>query len=550
MRPSTSGLAAALLLLALSSCGADEPVTEPEAGAAVDVRGDHRLAKLLAPCSKSYHYDRDTGDALGILLDKLQNGNTEALRRAKDELVELGAPAVPEVVRLLNRNFDGKFGSAHVQNAIEVLGRISDPSAHDALIGALDHPRDVVRAGAVRALSLGSAQPEDFDRLLAHMAIERENTQKNVALALYAADPERAREVYLTWFEKGSFPGLWTTIASKMLELDPAPIERRCLELYAKVEPHIGMILAAGALGTGDSGPRGMINDYLLSPDPNGRLAAVSALISVGEIAELVDLANGDPDPVVRGALLEELGKLGPDQGLTPERITDELQRALSDPSNPVRALVYGILLDRRDPEAQARVLDQLDDGREALQELAGILPTHLAPDDPYVDQLLERLLEIDDAASHQPLSSRQAVLQTIGLLPDARAAAYLVELGGGTDEEILRQRAHWWCLLQASNTGLAGRRYLIEHLEDEADPLARLDLIWAASAQPDDLGRDFLMDFVQGDPDPYELLFAAERLVRMGPTHRVAPVLKRVTLRVEQDDVRTALQCLLWQAY
>ncbi len=57
-------------------------------------------------------------------------------------------------------------------------------------------------------------------------------------------------------------------------------------------------------------------------------------------------------------------------------------------------------------------------------------------------------------------------------------------------------------------------------------------------------------MDFVQSDPEPHELLFAAERLVRIGPTATVAPVLKRVTLRVEHSEVRRALQCLLWQAY
>jgi hypothetical protein len=48
----------------------------------------------------------------------------------------------------------------------------------------------------------------------------------------------------------------------------------------------------------------------------------------------------------------------------------------------------------------------------------------------------------------------------------------------------------------------------------------------------------------------PYELLYAAERLVRIGPAAVVAPALKRATLRTDQDDVRRALQCLLWSSY
>ena len=44
--------------------------------------------------------------------------------------------------------------------------------------------------------------------------------------------------------------------------------------------------------------------------------------------------------------------------------------------------------------------------------------------------------------------------------------------------------------------------------------------------------------------------LYAADRLVRIGPASVVAPTLKRVTLRVEDPTVRPALQCLLWTAY
>ena len=67
---------------------------------------------------------------------------------------------LPEAVRQ-----NPEFGAAHVQNSLEVLGRIDHPDAHAAVISGLDHPRDVIRGNALRALSQGAAWPEDFDRL-------------------------------------------------------------------------------------------------------------------------------------------------------------------------------------------------------------------------------------------------------------------------------------------------------------------------------------------------------------------------------------------------
>lgn len=547
MRPSTLARATLAALL-LAACGG--PPADPAPVRAVDVTTDPRLASLLAPCSKAYHYDRDTGDALGILLDKLQNGSAESLRRAKAELVALGAPAVPEVERLLERHFTGQFGSAHVQNAIEVLGQIHDPAAHASLIEGLDHPRDAVRLATLQALSQGAALPGDFDRLLVHVQGERENMRQAAALALYQADPDRARGVYLDWFDEGRYPDLWPFVAFKLLERDPAPIARRCLELYARMDPQVGLILAAGALGTGDPGPRALLDEYLRMDQTAPRLAAVSALIGIGQVAELVDLAGGDPEPTIRAALLEELGGLPLGAAPGDERVVAELRRGLDDGSPGVRAVALGALLDRRDPEAQARVLDQLDDGRETLQELAGVLPTHLVEGDPFIDRLVERLIRLDESQAHRPVDARQAQLQILGLCPSVAASRYLRDLGLATTEPVLGLRSHRWCLLQASNTGQPGRRWLMEALATEQDPVRRLDLIWAISSQPDELSRAWLLDFVQGDTDPYEVLFAADRLVRIGPTATVAPVLKRVTLRVEQADVRSALQCLLWEAY
>jgi len=54
----------------------------------------------------------------------------------------------------------------------------------------------------------------------------------------------------------------------------------------------------------------------------------------------------------------------------------------------------------------------------------------------------------------------------------------------------------------------------------------------------------------VKSGPEAHELLFAASRLIRVGPSWKVAPVLKRATYEVEDVGVRGALQCLLWYWY
>ena len=79
---------------------------------------------------------------------------------------------------------------------------------------------------------------------------------------------------------------------------------------------------------------------------------------------------------------------------------------------------------------------------------------------------------------------------------------------------------------------------------------LRRIDLIWAASSQRTDASRTFLIDFLESDPDPYEMLFAGDRLAQMGPAATVAPILKRVALRIEHGRIRAAFDSLLWRWY
>ena len=56
-------------------------------------------------------------------------------------------------------------------------------------------------------------------------------------------------------------------------------------------------------------------------------------------------------------------------------------------------------------------------------------------------------------------------------------------------------------------------------------------------------------MEFLSTDVrNPYELLFAASQLCRIGPGGEVAPYLKRLSYEIEELEVRRALPCLLWR--
>jgi hypothetical protein len=61
---------------------------------------------------------------------------------------------------------------------------------------------------------------------------------------------------------------------------------------------------------------------------------------------------------------------------------------------------------------------------------------------------------------------------------------------------------------------------------------------------------REVLRLVEDGALAPHELLFCAEQLTLLTTVEQAAPVLKRAVLRVEQPQVRVALQCLMWRAY
>lgn len=557
-------------LLALASlplaCGGDEApereqdpeIVQLQADAqdrlALDRRyeQDQRLRVLMQSLdlSKGY-YSRDTGDTIEILIEKLEFSPTEVLHRTKEDLAQLGPLAVPELIQLINRYFEDPGGNARLQNSIEVLAMSDAPSAHAGLVRCLDHPRNTIRAAALRALAKGKALPADFDRLLIHLETEGEAARKSAASALFVADPNRAGALTLDWIETGQQSDLLALMVNQIHTVDPDVLGQRAGDVALQVHPQLGLPIAAVGAQAGHAGAIELLREGLKAEDGIQRTTAVAAQLETGNVEPLIAFITEDPDPLIRGLVVGGVAEAvtGGELELTPA-LLNQVHAALEDPSPDVRKQALGALLRWKDPTGIDRALALLGSDRLTMQETISVLGPVMATDTQLTDRVLDQLIETDRSNAHRPLTERLSVLQAIGQTPRVEAAAYLWELALSAEGELQGMRAFRWLTTQAANSGDAGRALLASKLPETTDLLRRIDLIWAASSQRTDASRTFLIDFLESDPDPYEMLFAGDRLAQMGPAATVAPILKRVALRIEHGRIRAAFDSLLWRWY
>ena len=424
---------------------------------------------------------------------------------------------------------------------------MDNEGAHEPLMKCLDHARDAVRTTALRSLSEGAARPQDYDRILSHIPIERESPRQLAAIALYTADPVRAAHEYLDWFENDVFVDLWPFVISKVIERREPEIVARCTQLYADELPNVALWLAVSAAGGGDEEAWNAINPFLKSDLISQRTPALTAMIGVGMMDEVRPYINSDSDATIRSLACQAALNMDP----KPDWVDEEVALLLNDPSVEVRNMALAYMISIGNASAQDIIISMLQGPRAQVQDAVLVLVPSIGDQPEFAERCLQTLIAVDTKSSHLELRERTSILQAIGQLPLAGAAAYLRKVSlERTEEKVQGLPAHRFAMIQAANSGLAGRNQLIEVLASEQDPVRRLDIIWGIASDRDELSRSFLIEHVQSAIGPNELLFSADRLARIGPTSRVAPVLKRVTLRCSDQVVRPALQCLLWKWY
>jgi hypothetical protein len=543
--------AAALLVASLWSAGCSDSGEPGQAApdAAATLRGDRRVADLLGGCAQSGFYDRDLSDPVPILIAKLERGRPEALKRAKEELGQLGAQAFPALGHAFQANYTDLMRSAFLENVVDSLAFNASDEAHELLLEALRHPQESVRMKALDGLT---RQPRagDFDVLSERLAIETAELRRQTVGTLFEADRVRAEALFLGYIERGEERPLWILAAPQFAETRDAENARRCGELYPGLEPLLAPHLAVAAARAGDERALDSVRASARAEELTVRLATVTALQRAGLVDELAWTLREDPSGDARAIAAAALAGAEP----SPTR-REWLRGALSDPHGVVQSEALDGLCAQEDPEGLARALAQLDGEAQALTQALTALRVPLQRSPELARSALERLRERHALEEHRPLQQRVACLKGIGQVPLAEAAAFLrtLALGAGA-ERIESLRAHDWLMIQASNTGIPGRRFLAEQLAGEEDPLRRLDLIDAVASTRDELARDTLLALVEGTRStPLEKLFAASVLIKVGPSWDVAPRLKRVAFALEgpqSAEARAGLQCLLWLWY
>ena len=555
----TAALALAVLLSIQcgegDASGAASGTGAPAAGGAtVDTTPDSpllrdgRVVELIYDCARDDHYDRDVADTIPILIEKLRAGYPDPLHRSKTELSNLGELAMPELTRLVDATINDPYAAAHLQNALDVAMASEAEGARELLLRALRDPRDTVRMQAIRGLTLGHAQPEDYDALRSFVDFGGLHQRKAAADALYAADPERAALEYVEWFATGRYESFWQTVMMSVAEVESAAVSTRVAEAWDGELPTLVRAPAAGALVRGgDEAGLAWLRDELASDDNARRTLAAQVLLVIGLGEELLGVLDRDADPTLRAIVAGHLASFD----WTPA-MGEAFVRALSDPEPGVVATALSALVDHGHAAGVDRALAFLGGSREELEMAVGALRGNVEDDPELAGRAFARLQKRWEDESHLPYSAKLGTLQALGLVASRSSVEFLGELASEVDGvEIDRLRGHEWIVMQIANSGRSGFDWLVARHAEETDPHRRIDLLWCIAGARDAAAREYLLAVTEDETvDPYERLYAASRVVQIGPSSDVAPRLKRVCLRIEEPRVRRAMQCLLWTWY
>ncbi|HVS11934.1 MAG TPA: HEAT repeat domain-containing protein [Planctomycetota bacterium] len=544
-------LPSVLPLVLMGACGGE---ADPEAGSARPPPAeDPRIAWLLAPCVNSGHYDVNTADILPILVETVLHGQRDPLQRARIELARQGPEGLEAARRLIERYRNDPAGVYHVRNAIDVVTLSEEPGAREVLVDCIrSRLSESLQLLALRGLRK-HGKSQDYDLALEQLEVVSPEFRPELAVLLEKLDPARAARQFGEWIRSGTYPGTAPVMAALLGGSQAREAGLEAKGLWSGAAPLLRPSLAAAAAREGDEEGLVYLREEQRAGEAERRRAAIDALSQARLGSELVWSLREDPSPGLRLAALQGLAEpQEAERGVGPEALRSLLRERLADPDERVRAGALQALAASGDPRALDDALELLSDpavGALALGMRA--LEPRIAQDEALATRAFERLRVRHEAEAARPLAERSDLLHAIGRIPIEPAARLLLDQEGDAQGSISGLHGRRWLMLQVGNTGEPGQRLLARELERERDVVRRLDLIEGLSVRPTELARQALLELVElGEASPYEILYAADRLVRLGPAAEVAPVLKRATLRVVQPDVRMALQCLLWASY
>lgn len=543
-------LPAALLALATACRESTPPGASAHAravaGAHVDpLASDDRVAYLLAPCAKPEVFIADTSDMRSVLVSKLAAGQLDPLKRAKAELAAQGDAALPELRLMFDKYFKDPNGEPQVLNALTVASLTTTANARDILLRGLEHPAETVRAAAVRGLERHPSK-DDYDKIRALLPIANREMQTEIAKALVASDRGRLEDDFVHLPPNPREVVFRTAVIYAICDTTRADVVDAFRRAYPDAFAEDQVFMAAAVARSGDLDAKAKLQSWLTGEDHARRNAAAQAMIRVGLTADLAPRLREEADDAIRELVAQAIGQLP-----STKETRGWLAGGLSDRARGVRLTCMAALVKVKDDAASNAALELLKG--ESVDLESGVRVLRQAwNDDPALAQRAFEILRGLRAGDIQPVRVLPLALdRAISQVPLEAAARFLYELACTTPGDIGGLRAHRWYLLQAGNTEPAGWSFLRAQWDHESDPARRMDIVMACNYEDSERAREFVAAVVESErTTPIELLYAADLLVHRGPAERIAPLLKRVALRVEDPAVRPALNCILWEWY
>ena len=516
----------------------------PEPSLEERLLADDRIDALIYDCGFGKQFDAQTVDMTTTLVSKLERGQRDPLRVAKQELARIGASAVPPMRRLFDRVYQDAFSHGVVENVLAVCTLMEEPDGLEILRLGVRHPQETVRLAALDGIRV-HGDASDYDMVLQVLALSpASQTQVKYALTLDALDHERFQRDMTQWLEEGLYPATWSYMIDRVADAtDPELIDRLAAAADLRDEA-LRPFLIAPAAASGEAGALDELHRRLGEGRSDEKQLALRALALIGRARDGIALLK-DENAGVRRQAYTVLAEVAPD-----EELTAWLEEGILDSDRDSSELCLRTLVGRGNAFARSRALEMLEGN--AAQRSAAIAALRNVWDlNPgAAEEAFQRLMGMLEAAGDDS-AQRLGVLQTLSQVPVREAAELLLDLGRQTRGEVKGMEAYRFFVGQVWNTGPVGRDLLRAELAIEVDPFRRLSLIQWVWQDHEDASREALLGIVQ-DPtqNPYERLYAADRVIRIGPASVVAPILKQVYKECTHVVVRPALQCLLWTWY
>ena len=472
-------------------------------------------------------------DEPAALVAKLRSPSPAERLAAEKALIELGAPAVPALVEMLQaREADPRASAAYVLGMIGAKAGAAGPA-----LGRLARsgPTPVRIAACVALGQIGPAAPDATAALAAALGCPEMGVRRAAVWALQQIGPPAVPELLKNLTHDSATMRGWSAHALREIgggAKDAVDALVRLLRTEADWSVRREAVLALGQLGPAASKAAATLVEAFAG-DPRMRRLAASALGAIhadpNDILPGLLKAMRSPDTFTRRDALEALGRVGRRAGSARDAVAAML-RDDADAENRLRAAMVLADTDPNAPEVLPVLLAAMGD-RESAQRTRAIWALHrFAAKEPRVLAAVAALL---DEPEDQHLRAEAAwALGEVG--PPARSCVPRLARLLADEQEEPRGAAAWALgrIGRDANSAAAPLRKCL----DDPSPWVRTSAAASLHRLGDASERiiPVLIDGLKG-PRPWIRADAAEAIVGIGPPAKAAaPLLEKM---LDEED-------------